>query len=319
MGRPPSSARSRLRTALDRARKPLGAAVIVAVAVVAGACTSRTALPPLPPPVSVPATTTTTVVDFSGIALKAVPGRTTTTIAVQPGGAAISGTVVGPDGPVGNAVVRAERLVGEGAGSMDVITAPDGTYAFAGVLGGRYRLRAWKQAPENLSMVEPQVFFLEGAESRVVNLSVRLFQGVAVSSDIAPNPPVVDQGANLVVQVVDRTVDQNGVVRKTPVPNVRVELFGAGDWRFRSSNVANSDALGSVTFTLDCRRAGQQPLSVLVGENNTFPLDVPPCAVAVEPDTGGGDAASTTTTAAGSRATTTTTAASRATTTTTSR
>src|SRR5688500_7281520 len=200
-------------------------ALVATVAAATAACSSRTQLPPLPPPVSVPATTTTTVIDFSGIALKGVPGRTTTTIAVQPGGAAMSGTVVGPEGPVAGATVRAERLVGEGAGSMDVVTIEDGTFAFAGVLGGRYRLRAWKQS-ENLSMIEPQVFFLEGAESKVVNLSLRVHQGPAVTSDIAPNPPVVDQTANLVVQLTDRSVDENGIVRGTPLAGVRVELFG---------------------------------------------------------------------------------------------
>ena len=277
-------------------RRRLVIALVVAVAAATAACSSRTSLPPLPPPVSVPATTTTVVIDFSGIALKEVPGRTTTTIAVQPGGAAVSGTVVGPNGPVANATVRAERLVGDGTGSMDVVTIEDGTFAFAGVLGGRYRLRAWKQS-DNLSMVEPQVFFLEGAESKVVNLSLRVYQGLAVTSDIAPSPPVVDQTANLVVQVAERAVDENGIVRGTPVPDVRVELFGAGDWRVRSANVATSDSLGNVSFTLDCRRAGQQPLSVLVGENDTFPLDIPPCAVAVEPDSGDGTASTTTTAA----------------------
>ena len=275
------------------APKTMVVAVVVAV-VATASCSSRAALPPLPPPVSVPSTTTTTVIDFSGIALKGVPGRTTTTIAVQPGGAAMSGTVVGPNGPVANATVRAERLVGEGAGSMDVVTIEDGTFAFAGVLGGRYRLRAWKQS-DNLSMVEPQVFFLEGAESKVVNMSLRVYRGVGVTSDIAPNPPVVDQTANLIVQVIDRAVDENGIVRGTPVAGVRVELFGAGDWRVRSANVTTADDLGNASFTLDCRRAGQQPLSVLVGENNTFPLDIPPCAVAVEPDTGDGGASTTTT------------------------
>lgn len=265
----------------------LATALAVVAAVAAAACSSKAALPPLPPPVSVPSTTTTTIVDFSGIALKGVPGRTTTTIAVQPGAAAISGNVVGPNGPVPGAVVRAERLVGDGSGSMDVVTIEDGTFAFAGVLGGRYRLRAWKQS-DNLSMVEPQVFFLEGAESKVVNLSLRVYQGTAVSSDIAPNPPVVDQPANLVVQVTDRSVDENGIVRGTPVAGARVEVFGAGDWRFRSANVGTTDDSGNVSFTLDCRRAGQQPLSVLVGEGSTFPLEIPPCAVAVEPDSGEG-------------------------------
>jgi hypothetical protein len=278
--------------------------VVLVAAVVLAACTSPKASP-MPPPVSVPATTSTTVPDYSAIGLKSVPGRTTTTIAVQPGQATISGTVVGPGGPVAEALVRAERLVGDGAGSMDVVTAADGTFALAGVLGGRYRVRAWKAAPDNLALVDPQVFFLEGKESKVVNLPLHQYQGAAVTSDIAPNPPVIGQPANIVVQVVNRAVDTTGIVRSEPVANVRVELFGPGDWKIRSTNPVIADASGKAQFTAECRRAGQQPLSVVVGDSATFPLTVPPCAVPVDPSAPG----DTTTTAAPPASTTSTTAA----------
>jgi hypothetical protein len=287
-------------------------ALALAAALVMTACTSPK-VSPLPPPVSVPDTTTTVVTDYSAIGLKSVPGRTTTTIAVQPGQATISGTVVGPGGPVVDAIVRAERLVGDGSGSMDIATAGDGTFALAGVRGGRYRIRAWKAAPDNLALVDPQVFFLEGKESKIVNLPLRQYQGASVESDIAPNPPVINDPANLVVQAVDRTVDTNGVVRSQPLAGVRVELFGAGDWKVRSPNPVVADANGRALFTIECRRAGQQPMSVVVGDAATFPLTIPACAVpAVDPNAN----ASTTTTAAPPAQTTTTTAAPRTTTTT---
>lgn len=250
---------------------------------VAGACT-KGEVEPLPAAPSLPATTTTVAVDFSGIALNAVPGRTTTTIAMQPGQATISGTVVGPGGPVPQAVVRAERVVGDATGSIDILTGADGTFAFTSMIGGRYRVRAWKAAPDNLALVEPEVFFLESKESKVLALTIRPYQGVSVSSDIAPNPPLIGEPANLVVQVVDRQVDAQGIVRGSPVPGARVELFGAGDWRLRSANPQTTDGAGRVTFTLECQRAGQQPLSVVVGDTTTFPLEIPPCAVPVDPN-----------------------------------
>ena len=259
---------------------------------VAGACT-KGEVEPLPAAPSLPATTTTVAVDFSGIALNAVPGRTTTTIAMQPGQATISGTVVGPGGPVPQAVVRAERIVGDASGSVDILTGPDGTFAFTTMIGGRYRVRAWKPNPDNLALIEPEVFFLESKESKVLALTIRPYQGVTVTSDIAPNPPLIGEPANLVVQVVDRQVDAQGVVRGIPVPDARVELFGAGDWRLRSANPQTTDGAGRVTFTLDCQRAGQQPLSVVVGDTTTFPLEIPACAVPVDPNDQG-----TTTTAA---------------------
>lgn len=250
---------------------------------VAGACT-KGEVEPLPAAPSLPATTTTVAVDFSGIALNAVPGRTTTTIAMQPGQATVSGTVVGPDGPVPQAVVRAERIVGDASGSIDILTGADGTFAFTSMIGGRYRVRAWKAAPDNLALIEPEVFFLESKESKVLALAIRPYQGMSVSSDVAPNPPLIGEAANLVVQVVDRAVDAQGVVRGNPVAGARVELFGAGDWRLRSANPQTTDGAGRVTFTLDCQRAGQQPLSVVVGDTTTFPLEIPPCAVPVDPN-----------------------------------
>ena len=291
-------------------RQALPVVVAALVALVLAACTKGEveALPPAP---SIPATTTTVVVDLSGIALAAVPGRTTTTIALQPGKATISGTIVGPGGPVPQAVVRAERIVGEASGSVDIVTGPDGTFAFTGILGGRYRVRAWKPAPDNLALTTPEVFFLEANESKVLALTVRPYQGVSVSSDIAPNPAVIGQPANLLVQVVEQSVDAQGVVRGAPVVGARVELFGAGDWQLTSANPIATDGNGRGTFTIECQRAGEQPLSVVVGDAATFPLEVPPCAVPVDPN----DPGETTTTAA--PASTSTTARAAATTSTT--
>jgi hypothetical protein len=275
----------------------------IALALASTACTKGEveALPPAP---SVPATTTTIAVDLSGIALAGVPGRTTTTIAMQPGEATISGTVVGPGGPVAQAVVRAERVVGEASGSIDIVTGPDGTFAFTTMLGGRYRVRAWKTTPDNLALVTPEVFFLEAKESKVLALTIRPYQGVAVSSDMAPNPPVIGESANLLVQVSEQAVDAQGVVRGTPVAGARVELFGAGDWQLRSDNPQTTDGSGRVQFTLVCQRAGEQPLSVVVGDTQTFPLEVPPCAVPVDVEDPSTTEAAPSTTAAPSASTT---------------
>ena len=262
----------------------VGLGVLVATAILIGAACTKGEIEALPPAPSVPATTTTIAIDFSGIALNAVPGRTTTTIAMQPGEATISGTVVGPGGPASQAVVRAERIVGDGAGSIDILSGADGTFAFTTMIGGRYRVRAWKQAPDNLALVTPEVFFLDAKESKVLTLPIRPYQGTSVSSDIAPNPPVLGEPANLLVQVSDQSVDAQGIVRGAPVAEARVELFGAGDWRLRSANPVVTDGNGRAVFTLECQRAGEQPLSVVVGDSQTYPLEIPPCAVAVDPD-----------------------------------
>lgn len=286
----------------------------LATLMVSIACTPKSVEPLPPPPKPREATTTTTLPDFSAIELgPAAPGRTTTTMVIGPGKATVKGTVMGPDGPVAGAVVRAERLVGDAVATMDVLTAADGSYKVPKVLGGRYRVRTWKPDPDNLALVEPVVFFLEGSETKTVELSVSRFQGVAASAAIAPDPPVIDSAANLVVLVVDQAVDGDGIVRSNPLPGIRVELFGSGDWRIASSAVTTTDSGGKARWLLECRRAGDQPLSVVVGETATFNLNLPACVVP-PPTEGDEDPAATTTT---SRTATTTT--SRTATTTTSR
>jgi hypothetical protein len=249
-----------------------------ALVLATGACT-KGEVEPLPPPPSVPITTSTLVVDYSAIGLAGVPGRTTTTLAMGPGKATIAGQVVGPDGPVAGAVVRAERLVGEGQASIDFLTDADGKFALPQILGGRYRVRAWKAAPDNLALVEPQVFFLEGSESKVANIALNRYQGAAVTAAIAPDPPLIATASNLVVQVVNREVDANGVVQSTAVPGARAELFGSGDWRILTANPTTTDESGRARWQLECRRVGGQPLSVVVGETATFNLNLPACTV----------------------------------------
>src|SRR3954468_15484125 len=110
----------------------------------AGACSSHRGLVP-PVPSTVVLETPTTAPDLTGVGLAAVAGRTTTTsIPLGPGGATLNGTVTGPDGPVPSATVHIERLVGDASGSADVATQPDGTWTAPGLLGGRYRVRAWR-------------------------------------------------------------------------------------------------------------------------------------------------------------------------------
>lgn len=256
-----------------RLRLCLLAALVTAV----GACTTAE-VEPLPPPKKVPATTTTTAVDFSAIGLPAVAGRTTTTIVLGPGKASLSGTVTGPDGPVPGGVVRVERLVGEGRASIEVTTGADGKYAVPNVLGGRYRVRGWKASPDNLALLEPAVFFLEGSEKRVVDLTLSRYQGLAVSAAIAPDPPLVGSFSNLVVQMVDQAVDGDGIVRGTPLTGTPAELTGSGDWRVQSANPTTGDGNGRARWLLECRRVGVQPLSVVVGGSATFNLNLPACA-----------------------------------------
>lgn len=254
-----------------------------------------------PPPTTVPPTSTTASPDFSQTDLPRVPGRTTTTVPLQPGMANIQGAVTGPDGPVGGATVQLERLVGDGVGTAILTTQPDGTWTAAGILGGRYRVRAWL-APD-LAQAKPSIFFLTSAEAKQLSLTVARYDGLAVASAVAPSPPQVGQAISLVVAVTNRSVDGSGVVRAAPVTRVSVELTGGPGWRLDSANPTTTDGNGQARWVLRCQRTGPQALGVIVGGTNTFALDLPACDPA-PPTTTSTTRASTTSTTSGSTSTT---------------
>jgi len=254
-----------------------------AAAVLASACTSKTIDTLPPPPTTQPRPPTTQTVDYSGVDLKDVPGKTTTTVAMGPGRSTLTGVVVGPEGPVAGATVRAERLVGDGVGSAQVFTAVDGTWSIAGVYGGRFRVRAWR--PTDLALTKPEVFFLNDGDTKQMQLQLQRYTGVAVTHAIAPNPPFVDEPANLVIQVVQQSVDENGIVRGAPISGVRVELAGSGDFALETANPSVTNGDGRATWRLRCRSEGKHDLRVLVGGSEQFPLDIPACVEQLEEPT----------------------------------
>lgn len=280
------------------------AGALVLLALLAVACSGRDPYDPLPRPDPVEPLedpVTTQPQGLSGVSLPVAQGTTTTTVVVGPGPLRIVGRVEGPDGPVGGAVVRLERIVGEGSASVDVPTAPDGTWNVENVLGGRYRIRAWQQP--SLAMVRAQVVFVEAGKESPVLLRLDRYEGRRVDGVIAPDPPLVDEQANLKVRVADRLVDERGIVRTTPRPGTSVRLTGSGSWFVRSPNPQTTGSDGSVTFRVECTDDGDQPLSVVVDGTETIALDLPACVDPTAPPTTG----STSTTSTSTPTTTSTT------------
>jgi hypothetical protein len=251
----------------------VGVALVAALA----ACSNDDPFATLPKPdkVDVVSTTTTTEPDLTGVPLAPVAGVTTTTAAIGPGPLTIVGRVEGPEGVVAGAIVQLERIVGEGVASARVPTAADGTWNLSGVLGGRYRIRAWRQP--DLVTAEPEIVFLESGPQRAVSLRVEVVGGVRVDAAIAPDPPIVDEPANLKVRVAERTVDDGGIVRDTPVGGVQVQLVGTGDWRLESSTFAVTGSDGGATFRVVCEDDGEQPLYAELEDGQQYALMLPPC------------------------------------------
>ncbi len=232
---------------------------------------------PLPEPPSTVATTSTAVPppDHSREALPSASGRTTTTaVVIGPGQANLQGTVIGPGGPVPGATVRVERFVGDTSVGTDV-SSPDGAWTLPGVIGGNYRIRAWR-APD-LAQLEPARLFLGARDSTPVELKVERFAGPYAAPTLIPDPPTIEQPVTLVAQVSSRSVDESGIVRAVPLPGVRVELSSGPAWLVRSANVTVTDGTGRARWDLLCRAPGTQPLSVVVDAGVTLPLTLAAC------------------------------------------
>jgi hypothetical protein len=233
---------------------------------------------PAPRAESPPDTTETTLAelpDLSQVPLTPVPGRVRTVVDVRPGQASLHGVVVGPEGPVPGAVVRAERLVGDSAAGVETAGGADGRWSIGGVKGGRYRVRAWR--PPDLTLLQPEVLFLAARESRDVDLVLER-RGPMGAAAIAPNPPLVNQPANLAVRIVQQAVDQRGILRARPLAAVHVQLTGGGRWEVRSANPTVTDGGGVARWEVMCLAPGPQGAAVVItGTTISVSPSVPAC------------------------------------------
>ncbi|HET9078639.1 MAG TPA: carboxypeptidase-like regulatory domain-containing protein [Acidimicrobiales bacterium] len=233
-----------------------------------------------------------------------VGGVTTTTApAVGPGPATLNGTVLGPAGPVGGATVQADRLVGDAVASARTTTATDGSWTLPDVLGGRYRVRAWK-GPD-LDLTTPQIVFVDAAQPLPLNLQLTAYT-TRVSAAVNPPDPLQGQPVSLVVQVVDPAVNPDGILAYKPVPGKPVSLVNGFGWQVSGANPAVTDGRGQALFTVSCTAAGPDPLSAQVVGSAPVPLQMPACTAPTPPTTtpapggGGGGSIPTTTCPGGS-------------------
>jgi uncharacterized protein YceK len=258
--------------------------VVAAGALLAG-CAQVTTLS-LPTPKASSATTavaTTTAPNLTAVSLAGVAGRVRPLVAITPGPATLNGTIVGPAGPVGGADVHIERLVGDDVGATDVIALPDGTWSLVGVLGGRYRVRAWRSP--DLDLIAPEIFFLNGTDTKSLTLTLQPYTGNNALAAIAPNPPIIDQPATLAVQITSQTVDGRGSVRAQPVANASVQLSGSSSWAISNPNPSVTGADGMAIWQVVCSQLGPQPLTALVNNTDTYPLTIAPCSPPPPPPT----------------------------------
>jgi len=240
----------------------------------------------LPNPVP-ESTTTTEPIDLTNVSLEpiAVAGKPTSTTRPLGGGkAAIFGRVVDADGNnVGGAFVRATYYGDPNKPEViEVLSLEDGTYRFEQVLGGRWRIRAWR-APE-LATLDDHVFFLGYAEQRTVDLKVKAATDIVVTSSMAPNPPFTGSPVELAVLVLSQSVDDEGVVHRSPVGGAAVTLDVRGKWSLVGDPTQATEFNGRTAWQLTCNEVGQQSIIAFVGGRD-WPLNVPACRDPLETTT----------------------------------
>ena len=245
--------------------------LVVLVALVTAGCTGGD-----DPDIAAPTTVeqTTTVASTTSSTVRATttttgPPRTTTTtiVTLGPGDATIGGTVTGPAGPVDGATVRVERLVGRSVATADVTTSAGGLWQMASILGGSYRVRAFK--PPDLAQSPVEVFFLAANERKIVDFKLPAAGGEKITAVVNPNPPRVDQPATITITVGIGRVDDQGRPALTPRPGVPLTLSGGPGVVVESAPMVVTDASGSASWRFRCTAEGANTVALAVGTGST--------------------------------------------------
>ena len=272
-------------------RKPKILAGVVVVGVVAVALPflagqSKEDGTALRTPVPEETTTSTEPINLTSVSLEPIAAgkETSTTRPLGGGKAVIFGKVIDADGnAVGGAFVRATYYGDPNKPEViEALSAEDGTYRFEQVLGGRWRIRAWK-APE-LATLEDNVFFLGYTEQRGLDLKVKSAVDIVVTSNMAPNPPFTGSPVELAVLVLTQTVDEEGVVHRSPVGGAAVTLDIRGKWSLVGESTQATEFNGRTAWQLTCNEVGPQPINAFVG-GREWPLNVPGCRDPLETTT----------------------------------
>ncbi len=210
--------------------------------------------------------------DYSKVQLATVEGTTSTTVALRPGTAILSGQVFGPDGPV-QATVEVTRFVGTATATEQILTGPLGRWRAEKLLGGRYRVRAW--SVPDLALVDPVILYLEAGQAQTVSLDLDTFGGLVGLPSITPDPPPVGRSSRLRIQLTLRRVDQSGRVIGRPVARTPVDLVTTPGWELSGEPSTTTNKFGLAEWLVTCTARGVHPVTVIVGGTDSVRV-VPP-------------------------------------------
>jgi hypothetical protein len=269
--------------------------------------TEKTALPAFDPkllaeanalPVPTSDITVETAPDTRAIAVPSVPTSTTAPVAVEGGRTTLDGVVLGPGGvPVAGATVRIERLVGTDEGVLDVTSNGSGAWSAGRLLGGRYRVRAWR-APTH-AQTGSEVTFVEEGQRRSFRLELEAPSGVEFTPEVATDKIILGQTGSVSATVRAPFVTTDGRITVGGRPGDVITVTTNGVFAGQGGT-KTTDPSGLVTFPLACNQLGNGQVTVAgVNQTKTFTVSCIPVPTTTT------TAPTTTTTAPGATTSTT--------------
>ncbi|MGH9226856.1 MAG: carboxypeptidase-like regulatory domain-containing protein [Acidimicrobiales bacterium] len=193
---------------------------------------------------------------------------------ISGGAARISGAVVGPAGPVPNANIRVERLLGTQVSTLNVISTATGQYNLPSVRGGHYRVRAWR--PPDLLMLQPEAFFLAADEQKALDLRLAAAGETNIQTAVEPSPIPKEEPFNIVVTVYSGSVTSEGALQGTTRNGLAVLLALRTNLGLQGPDRGTTDATGKVVFRVRCGGAGPAGADAVFG-TLALPLRLPDC------------------------------------------
>ena len=156
-----------------------------------------------------------------------------------------------------------------------MITAGGGAWQLTSILGGSYRVRAFKAPDFAPSPVES--FFLAANERRNLDFKLGPGGGERITAVVRPDPPRVDQSSTITITVGTSTVDAQGRSVLAPRPGLPLVLAERQAVFLESPQNQVTDAGGAATWQFRCTMEGAAAFTLTVG-NGVTQVPIPGCA-----------------------------------------
>lgn len=227
-------------------------------------------------PVPKSAITVTNAPDTRTVTVASVPTGTTAPLKVTGGRSTLDGVVTGPGGvPVAGATVHIERLVDGRSASLNVTSNAGGGFSVGQLLGGRYRVRAWRTPTH--AQAGSEVTFVEDGQRHSFRLEMEAPTGVEFTAGVDNDKVIIGQATNIITRVRAPFVNELGQVSIGGRPADVITVTANGVFTGQGGTKA-TDGSGLATFPLTCgQQTGTGVVTITgVGQTKTFTVNCVP-------------------------------------------